>query len=169
MQDTFNEQLVKKSKSKQDIFLRVLMIVAGVVLTLLAITMFPSLGPILIIVIWFLVYLGMSFFNVEYEYSFTNGELDIDCIYNKSRRKRVFSCIIKDAEIFCHINDTENQGKFGGVKETKKFGSGVINDNTYMFLITDKGQQTKVIFEPNAKMLTSISRYLSPRIMKLKV
>ena len=105
---------------------------------------------------------------MEYEYIFTNGDLDIDVIYNRSRRKRIFTTNMKDIELMAHIEDNNKAGEFHGAQETKNFSSGVNGPDTYVFLTTHNNKRVKIIFEPNEMMLKAISQVVTRRKLFLR-
>jgi hypothetical protein len=110
----------------------------------------------------------ISFLNVEYEYIFTNGELDIDIIYDRSRRKRVFTANLKNAEIMAHILDETHARTFDAVRETRDFSTGVISDSTYVFITAQNNKKIKVIIDPNEKMLKAFSGALTRKNLHVK-
>jgi len=158
MGDVFKEQIVKRKESPLDMFKRIGLILAvfiiffGVLQTPLA-----ALVPIITLVAGFGAFYLMGFLRVEYEYIFTNGELDIDIIYNRARRKRVFTANVKGFEIMAHVEDMNYAGSFNGAQETRDYSSGTVGPDTYAFLVSVSGKQTKVIIEPNEKMMSAIS------------
>jgi hypothetical protein len=101
--------------------------------------------------------------NVEYEYIFTSGDLDIDIVYNKSSRKRLFSSSVKQFEIMAHIGDTAHAHELSAVEETKDYSSGIVGPSTYAFITPYKGKRIKIIFEPNDVMIKAFSTVLTPR------
>ena len=168
MGDVFNEQIVKRQGNFSDTLKRVGITILVIVIFFVS---FAFLQAFAVFVGAAAVFGGiylMSFLNVEYEYVYTNGELDIDIIYNRSRRKRLFSTVVKDFEIMAHVEDRMREGAFGGAQETINCHSGEIGPNTYAFLATIKGKRTKVIFEPNDKMLKAIGTSLSRSKMHMK-
>ncbi len=56
--------------------------------------------PVVMIVIDVLMFRNL---NVEYEYVFVNGDLDIDKIMNKARRKRMFSVDADQMELLAPV------------------------------------------------------------------
>ena len=168
MGDVFNEQIVKRHGTLLDSVKRAGIAAAVAVIFLIS---FMFLGAFAVFVGAIAVFGGMylmSFLNVEYEYVYTNGELDIDVIYNRARRKRLFSTLVKDFEIMAHVEDKTHMGAFGSAQETINCHSGEIGPNTYAFLATIKGKKAKVIFEPNDKLLKAISTTLSRRKLHLR-
>ncbi|MDR2650096.1 MAG: DUF6106 family protein [Clostridiales bacterium] len=165
MGDVFKEQLVKKSASAKDTALR-FGIVALVVIVVFICLSVPALQPFMIFIAaaaCFGAYILISRLNIEYEYVFTNGELDIDVIYNKTSRKRMFSFTVRDFEIMAHVQDTAHTRDMLNIAETKDCSSGVTGPNTYAFVTPYKGKRLKVIIEPNDMMIKAFSTVLTPR------
>ena len=87
MGDIFAEQLVKRKKKPSEQFLKY---------ALTALVVVFALGGLFLA--GFLVYLALALavacyfifprFNVEYEYSYVNGEFDVDVIYSMQKRKK---------------------------------------------------------------------------------
>ena len=169
MGDVFNEQLVKRKETNMDRLKRVGLILA--VITLVFVTLITPAARFVAVVMLaagFGAYYLMSFLRVEYEYVFTNGELDIDIIYNRSRRKRVFSSRINQFEIMAHIEDMNHAGSFYAAQETRDYSSGETGENTYAFLVNINGKPTKVIIEPNERMMRAITGAISRSKLHLK-
>jgi len=166
MNDVFKEQLIKRKPNTADTMKKVGIIFAALII--LAVPFFVTalqqyIGMFyifLLILVGFGVYMLFSFFNIEYEYAYTNGELDIDIIYSKSRRKRVFSGTVKDFEIMvCALNKEQRMN----AQETRDYSSGTMSPNVFAFLTSYKGKRLKILIEPNEKMLAAITATLSPR------
>jgi len=168
MGDVFKEQIIKRKPTVRDIALRTLILVAAFVIAIVALFTLRSIGVLIAFAIGFGAYYLMSFFNVEYEYIFTNGDLDIDVIYSKSRRKRLFSGSVKSFDIMCQIEDKMRIGEFTNAHVTLDYSSGVPNENTYAFITLHKNKRTKVIIEPNEKMLKAFSGMMSRQKLFIK-
>ena len=88
MDDFYTEQLIKKQADSKDTLKKVGLIALTVVSVLLVFVIpVGIILPVVMIVIDVLMFRNL---NVEYEYVFVNGDLDIDKIMNKARRKRMF-------------------------------------------------------------------------------
>jgi hypothetical protein len=164
MGDVFKEQIVKRKPTMMDTLKRA-GIIAGVILVFLACNLSEYVAPFAFIVTAaaaFGAYILLGRLNVEYEYTFTNGDLDIDAIYSKSRRKRVYTGSVRDFEIVAHVNDNAHARDFQNA-EVRDYSSGTVQDNTYAFLSSFKGKRLKVIIEPNEMMLKAFSTVLTPR------
>jgi hypothetical protein len=161
MGDVFKEQIIKRQPAMRERILRVLIIVLAAVIVFLAMTLISAFGPIISFGVVFGAWYLLTFFNIEYEYVFTSGELDIDVIYNKSRRKRLFSGNVNQFELMCHIEDNMRNGGFTGAESSLDYSAGPVSKNTYAFLTLHKGKRTKIIFEPNEKILKAIAGVMS--------
>ena len=101
MDDFYTEQLIKKQADSKDTLKKVGLIALTVVSVLLVFVIpVGIILPVVMIVIDVLMFRNL---NVEYEYVFVNGDLDIDKIMNKSRRKRMFSVYADQMELLAPV------------------------------------------------------------------
>lgn len=166
--DIFNEQLVERKPNKSDTIKKVGIAAAGVVLVFLALSiqvLQAFLIPILAAVIFGVVFM-MRRFNVEYEYVFTNGELDVDKIINKSKRKRALSFHVSNIEVMVPVNNKDYAREVEKFDKLYDFSSGTVQDNTYAAICDTNGQRLKIIIEPNEKMFDAIRAYIPRKIKK---
>lgn len=100
MNDGYEEILVKRSKTAADTLVRGLII--GVTAVLLAVgiflfnPIFLALGMILGLLAYYLI---LPNYDLEYEYLYVSGDIDIDKIMAKRKRKRVASYSKDNLEI----------------------------------------------------------------------
>ena len=101
MSDYYTEQLVKKRPGRKDLAIKTGLIVLTV-LTVLIVFIFPVglILPILAIVLDVIMFRRL---NVEYEYLYVNGDLDIDKIMNRAKRKRMFSMNVSEMELLAPL------------------------------------------------------------------
>jgi membrane-bound ClpP family serine protease len=155
--------MVKKAATAKDKLLKVLIIVGVVLIFFISNMAIPMFGMFISLAVGFGAYIILGRLKKEFEYSFTNGELDIDVIYNKSSRKRLFNGNVKDFEIMAHVEDKSHENTFSTANERLDFSTGTVSDNSYVFLTNYKGKRTAVVIEPNDEMLASISKILTRR------
>ena len=165
--DVFQEQMVKKKPTLIITVLKTGILVLAIILFLAAFFATMGTGAVGVaaaaaIILGFGAYYLISFFNIEYEYIFTSGDLDVDVIYSKSRRKRIYSGDIKDIEIMVHIDETGYEKEFNNTI-LKNCSSGINSENTYKFAVPYKGKRMQIVFEPNEAMLAVIVPYLGQR------
>lgn len=160
MNDVYTEQLIKKKKSTSQWLLE------GI---LLAVTFFSIYGilhfPIFIFLTAILiagnVFLYLEF-DAEYEYLFVNGELDIDKIMHKSRRRRI--CTIKLEEI--ELLAPYGAGELRQYQRARKsdYSSGIPGSYTYVLVVRSGGALRKLIFEPNQTIIDGYARMIPGKI-----
>ena len=113
------------------------------------------------------IYWVYSFRNLEFEYSVTNGDLTVDKIINKRRRKRVVSFDVREAE---------EMGKYDAnrlaQREVDKRLIASVSDTGenawYILARTPKYGRTLLVFSPNEKVLDGIKAGL-PRQLRFDV
>lgn len=164
--ENFKEQLVTKGKDPSDTKKRLLVTAAGVIAaSLMVFLSMTILNNILVglvfaaLVLWGTYYI-LSGFYTEYEYIFTNGEMDVDKIMGQRKRKRLITVDIKSVVSFGKA-DTAASGD-----QTLVDVSDRSSDSSYYmdFRHKDLGA-TRLIFTPNEDMLALVERYI-PRTAK---
>ncbi|MEE0955102.1 MAG: DUF6106 family protein [Eubacterium sp.] len=155
MDDLFTELLIKKQKTGKDTFLKtlaigftVLLFLAGILIT----PLFLLLGLGMAAVDYFL----LPRLNVEYEYSYVSGELDIDKIFNKEKRKKGGEYSVKNFEIMAPLNsDRLSDYKKNSQIKTIDYTSGDPDDGSpvYAFVTSDNGQRQMILFQPDDRIL----------------
>ncbi len=163
MGDVFKEQIVIKEPTSKDTLQRVGLVILVILITLASLMFIPGFAMFVVAAAVFGAYYFMSMLKCEYEYIYTNGELDIDVIYNRTRRKRLFSGNVKSFDVCAHVNDKMHENDFRSAAETKDYSSGKVKDNTYAFLATFKGKKIKIIFEPNEVIVQSLAQMMTTR------
>lgn len=181
MKDFFKEQLVAKEFTKQDKIKKLVIIIAAAVIILLLWEVinsvaylnqdyFYSLMLLLVILVGIVIFITIRLItnlSREYEYAYTSGNLDIDVILNKTKRKRVFSGYAEEFEVMAYIDDGQHLAMYDNLK-TKDFSSGIKKENTYVFVAVYKGKKRKFVIEPCDEILKAMRTDLTPRRMFLK-
>lgn len=158
MSDIYTEQLLKKQSSSKDNRIKFILIVLtlGVVVMTLG-NPFWLLGIFIMIGVDVWVFRSL---NVEYEYLYINGNLDIDKIMSKSRRKKVFEMEINDLEVMALRGEAELK-MYQGLK-AQDYSSGNTNSRQYEMIVIQNGEKKRIIFEPNDVIVDGM-RMLAPR------
>lgn len=158
MNDYYTEQMVKKQADMKDIAIKAVLAAATIV-SFLIIMMYP-IGLILPIAMIALDVFIFGRLKVEYEYLFVNGDLDIDKIMNKSKRKKQFSMNVADMELLAPSDAVElRQYQNARVLD---FSSRSGQGKTYALIVSGQGEMKKVIFEPNKTIIEGFYM-LAPR------
>lgn len=104
--DVFKEQLVKKLPTTKEILMKAGLILATGLIVIAAVVYSPFLGSFALLAImagvgavYGCIYL-YPMLNIEYEYILTNGEMDVDKILGKKKRKRLLTFDVTKATAF---------------------------------------------------------------------
>jgi len=163
MADVFNEQLVKRTPNAKDRMMKAGLIAGVVLIFVVSMSIIPAFGLIITAAAGFGAYIFNGRLKKEFEYIFTNGELDIDVIYNKSSRKRIFNGMVRDFEIMAHIDDPNHKNSLASAQETLDYSTGIPSERSYAFLTNYKGKRLAIIMEPNNDMLEAMAKVLTRR------
>lgn len=164
MSDLYLEELVKRKWTTKDRAVRILLIALTVILILGAffvqyILVFPAIAICIADIFIF------PRFNIEWEYQYVNGELDVDRIINKAKRKRRESIDLDRVEIIApavsHHLDYYNNNR--NLKEVNYTSNDPEREKqVYAMIVADENSLKKVLFEPTEKMLRDM-RTRAPR------
>ena len=158
MTDYLIEQLVKKQPTKKDSLkktgLFAVVVISGLLIPFIS---FAFLVTVVLIVIAIILIRRM---NVEYEYIYFNGDLDIDKIMNCETRKRAVSTSVKEMDV---IAPKGSQAVLGYQHlKALDFTTCDPQGKVYEMVTMVKGEKTRVLFEPNEKLLNAM-RDIAPR------
>lgn len=103
--------------------------------------------------------------RIEYDYTFTNGILDIAKVINNNKRKKLLSTDIRKFEIIAPISDDGFNRALShpGIKKYNYFlnrGGGL-----YYGVFTDGSTRSILVFEPSDEMLEMFKK-VNPRNVK---
>ncbi len=169
--DIFVEYLVKKKTTAVTVLLKIAIVIVSLALIAFLFLLSFSLGSLSIIAIaaavgagyggWYL----LTSFNVEYEYSFTNGEIDIDKITAQRKRKRLITVVCREVEAIGKYNPAAHAH---AEYKTKIFACADPQDTENTWYVIYKSVnfgRTLVVFNPPEKMLTAMKPFL-PRLLQ---
>lgn len=161
MNDFYTEQLVKRKVTGKVILAKIGLII----LTLLSLVLLLKV-PFAFILTAVLIAVDIYFFrnmDLEYEYLFVNGELDVDKITARSKRKTVFSTNLEELELLAPTGSSEL--RLVQAEKTYNFSSMAEGRKTYELIVSQKGQKIKVIFEPNDTILNGFKTLASRKVI----
>lgn len=167
MMDIFCEYLVQR-KSAQDKLIKALLVLACILFCLIS---FYFLFFIKIQWMWLIpilwgaaiygTHLARQQFSVEFEYSFTNGVLDVDKICGRARRKNIASIPCKNIEKMAPV-----RGNFSTERRVIDANYDEKLGRKYYVNFSDKGVATTLLFQPPEKILDNMKKY-NPRNIEL--
>lgn len=162
--DNFYEQLLTTNKSFQYKAVEILTYIFGVLGILIAGSGRITLS-IFFIILAAAAFYFKRFLYIEYEYEFTNGDIDIDRIFAMSKRKTAISFNIREAEILAPENSQY-------LKEVANLPQKELNlypkeskNKVYTAVVKQGAQNIKVNFVPDEEFIDLCYKY-NPRSVK---
>ena len=166
--DTFVEQIVVKKKDNKQLAIIVSVLLADLLLGGLVIIfsgLLYILAPLLLIGMGYGSWWLISAQNIEYEYSVTNGDIDIDEIVARRKRKRIVSV---------GGHKLESAGKYNPAQwANRKIDRLVVaapslnEEGLYYFTYHSKKRgHTLVVFQPDERVKSAFYQML-PRLLQL--
>ncbi|MCL2407985.1 MAG: hypothetical protein FWC95_08655, partial [Defluviitaleaceae bacterium] len=116
MKDVFKEQLIKRPMVFRDHVIFSGSVAAAIFLSYFAFLFMDGFAFMAIGVMCFILYYVFIMLKKEFEYSFTNGELDIDCIYGQRKRKRKFTCEVRDVGFLIHSSNATRDNELSAAE-----------------------------------------------------
>ena len=165
MDSVYLEQMVKRERVPMDWVKRIGLVLILLIVNFLVLNFFSAAFPILLalsawggMIVWRRI-------DKEYEYIYTDGLLDVDCIYHSSTRKSMISLDCREFELIAPASDTRYQSVFNkSYNKVLDAGRGGIRENTYIAICTRENNTLKMLFEPNERMLEAMKHYI-PRTL----
>ena len=158
MGDLYSELLVKKDKTAKDsllkyglIVLTVLAVFAGLIITPLALIIAVALG--------IACYFVIPKTDVEYEYLFINGDFDIDMIMSKTKRKKVKSFKLSEADLVAPLN-SHRMDYYNGNQNMKvlDYSSGNPQHKRFGVITRLDNATCKIILEPDEALAQAMKK-----------
>lgn len=160
--DIFVEQIVKKRFGTKDYMIAVATVLGGLIVLFLAM-LYPPVAFLALVGVCFAAYYIISSRSLEFEYSVTNGDITIDKIINRRRRKRVISADAHDIEEIGKYRPELLKGKSNYTRFfTSEFDDG--RGSWYFCAHHPKKGNILVVFDPEEKVLKAIKPFLPRQV-----
>lgn len=161
MNESYIEQMIKQKTTMPTMVKKAaisLLILLGILLCWISIAAFPLfLGLVALAVVL------LKRTSLEYEYLYYAGDIDIDKIMGRQKRKRVLSTNIKDLEVLAPTGSVELQR----YQDLKVLDCSTNTGNpTYEMVVMIKGQKTRVKFEPKEQIVDGMRMYDPRKVFK---
>lgn len=169
MDHFMEEVVVKHNRVLEDatyILSNIVMVVAGLLAVLLLQPLFSSFSVIglaaflLSAGVAVLLFLFKDRLRTEYEYTFTNGDLDFAQVFNNQKRKTLGTMRVKNVEAFGPVNSNEFRKLINmpGLTQKKWFLNR--DGNLHYFYYQKEGARTIIVLEPSQELVDLIRKYL---------
>ena len=167
--DVFSEYLVKRQKSTRDKlaiagFILLGLLFTAFVLIYLLPMVYYIMQPLVSIVfpVWAIAMWGVLIltkrYNIEFEYTLTGSDLDIDKIINRKKRKRVLSTSVRRFDIVAPVLSDKYTDEYKSLI-TVDCSKNADKASTYFAVYTKDNQKKCLIFDPSKKMLGMIKTF----------
>ena len=158
MGDLYTEQLVKRTAPASTIIIKAVLILFTIAsVGLVLVLPIAIIAPVIMVCLDIFLFRSM---DVEYEYLFVNGALDIDKIMAKSKRKKIFEMELNEMELLAKSGSAELRA-YQGLKVVD-YSSGDQNTKHYEMVVVQKGEKKRVVIDPNDEILQGL-KMLAPR------
>lgn len=170
--DVYFEYLVKRKNNSQTQLYRILVICASVFLFILLVDLgikFPLFLLLFLLLAVLSIYGArfiLGYFNLEFEYIITNGDMDVDKVIAKKKRKRLLTVNFRNIEIMAPVNGAHKK-EFNEMPYQKKIDASISEDekNTY-FIIghSEKHGIVKLIFSPDERIIKAAKTFAPHKV-----
>ncbi|WP_458459373.1 DUF6106 family protein [Pseudobutyrivibrio sp.] len=163
--DTFVEEAVKVIETAQDKTKKT----AASIITLLLLVSLVTYSRGFLTIIMAILLIAMAIYtiilysnkNIEYEYDYTNGSLEIAKIINNEKRKKVVNIESNEVKMVAAVGTNESL-KYDHVQlKTYDCSAHDSEQKDYILVAHSeaKGNDFKVIFTPSEKLLNAMAKY----------
>jgi len=163
-QDVFVEQLVRRQRPGGETMFKLGTVFAGLVLITAAFLLAKNFFPVLFALVIILEFFAFVYTVKEYEYSFINGDVDIDKILGRRKRSTVLSVSCKEITAMapCAGHESTLQGSF-----TRTVDAAIgakASDRWYFISERQDGSRELVYLSPNDRLLAAFKGYLGRKM-----
>ncbi|MCR5580339.1 MAG: DUF6106 family protein [Pseudobutyrivibrio sp.] len=160
--DTFVEDAVKSIETGEDKAKRLGCIAICIILLCCVVMgVYTIISAVLLIIFGILTIIILGNKNIEYEYDYTNGSLEIAKIIDNAKRKSVVSIESSEVKLVAALGTNESL-KYDHVK-LKTYDCSAHNSELKDYILVAhneaKGYDFKVIFTPSEKLLNAMKKY----------
>ena len=169
MSATFKEYMVKQKKTTKDILAQAAILFFSIVIVSLAVAVGGTLlGTVSLVGVILVGGYLFTMFNREYEYILTESELDIDVVYNRSRRKRVITVNLKKMDLIAAVDDEryKNEIQTKNIAKVINASDNSNDKNTYVILGETQFGISKIIISPSEDFLDEMHKQAPNKVFR---
>lgn len=162
--DTFFEQIIKKNKGAKEWTIILATVLGGLVLLFAAWLFVGQFFIIALAGVIYGAYLLITAQNMEYEYCVTNGDIDVDQIIARRKRRRLVSVAGRKIEALQPFDATTPVGKY---QRYVMVAPSLQAEGLWYFTYNSKKNgHTFVVFQPDERVLRAFYRGL-PKLVQM--
>ena len=150
--DIFTEKIVSKKKDYVDYLIilvtMLIIFILSFIIILMAGPFYFGIGLALVVLLGYIGYRIITSRDIEFEYSLTNGDLEIAKIISKKRRKRIFHGSCKLFEVVDKVSSNKHNNAVNNVTSKINAASSMKASDVYFFVSNYNEKKVIVYFEP---------------------
>ena len=162
--DVFVEQLIRRERPGGEFLFKCGAVLLGLILITAAFVLARDFFPFFFALVVILEFFAFVYTVKEFEYSFTSGDVDVDMIQGRRRRRTQLSFPCKSVTVMAPVEGHE--AELGG-QFTKTVDAAVSKKaEGRWFIITQRedGSRELLILNPNDRLLAAFKGYLGRRM-----
>lgn len=156
LNDSYVEQALK-ARPGNDFYVKLAISIWVIFMGIPVLFFVGGVGIILSIIGICLFVYFLGYRNMEYEYTFTNGNIEVAVIYNASRRKELMH--FEMDQVTMVVPEKSERISHENFVKTHNFTSGNKNRAGIAFVVEINGNKELVLIEPNEKSLEHIKGF----------
>lgn len=168
--DHFKEEIiVKKNRAFNEVMYYtslVLMVICGLHAMMMIQVLFMMFDWLTLITVLLsagiavLIFFKRHQFRTDFEYTFTNGEMDFAMVFNNQKRKNLGTMRVRNVEAFGPVSGSAFQRyvTMKGIKVSNWFLNR--GANLYYFYFQKEENKRLIVIEPSEEMVELIKKYL---------
>lgn len=161
--DTFVEQIVRRRPGDERLF-KAGCILAGLVISALALWKLGVFAVLVIAAVAAAEYFCFIYAVKEYEYSLLGGELTVEMIRGRRKRKRMFSCACREISVMAPAGREGGDVKAGCARSYDFSASAADEDRWYFIAERQTGERTLVYLSPDRRLLGAFKTHLGRKM-----
>ena len=166
MYNVSTQQIIKVKAPKNALIFKIIMIIACI----LAVTTIPqthAFGLLLFVVLVVFTVFVFRYYNAEYEYSLVDGELTVDRIMARTRRKRCGVYDLSKAELVAKTGSQDALRMEHRQLRTHDYTSNEGNEAVVIYTFNVNNEMERLLIEPSESMLEAVKETVPKQSYKV--
>ncbi len=163
MEQRYFDEMHTRKLDGLTVFFKTLLVLGCVILCPVVFILGGTFGMLLAAGVIYGAFLLWRRLTREYEYIFTDGELDIDVIYGRQSRRRMITVkprqvvVMGPAKVLLHRLQND-----AGIQKKLDFSDGD-RENAYVVVVDSNQLKKQILFSPSNRLVESMKYYLRER------
>jgi len=162
--DVFVEQLIRRERPGGEFLFKCGAIILGLILIAASIVFLRPVFPFFFALVVILEFFAFVYTVKEYEYSFMNGDVDVDMIQGKRHRRSVMSFNCREVTVMAPLegHSQQTEGEFARKVDAAVTAKG--GERWFLIAEREDGTRELLILSPNERLLAAFKGALGRRM-----